>query len=348
MPPHRSHLSARLVVIAAALFALVSSIASAAPPSPAETAKLSGKTANRLVGVSSICRPPNSSMENTEKWIDEAALDMPDIILLTEGCMQNAPASAGREDKDAASELLPEGGPITQFFARKAKQHGAYIFACYYRRNPDGPGRYNSAVLFDRQGKVVGWYDKVFPTIGEMEEGILPGREAKVFETDFGRIGGMICFDMNFHELLDAYKEKHAELICFLSNYRAGKKLPSLAIRNQTFVASSVPGENGVIVDPLGRTLAESSAYGPIIFARINLDSRIVHIDYNIDGVARLKQKYGPQVRIETASPEAVYFISSFHAERSVEDMIAEFKIEVLDDYLDRARAEREKRLPKE
>ena len=56
----------------------------------------------------------------------------------------------------------------------------------------------------------------------------------------------------------------------------------------------------------------------------------------------------GERVRIETASPEAVYFISSLDARRSVEEMIAEFDIEVLDDYLDRARAERKKYLPKD
>ena len=319
----------------------------AAPPSEVMQAKLAGKTGNRLVGISSICQPPYSSIQDTEKWIDTAALDKPDLILLTEGCMHNTSRSASREEKDAKSELLPEGGPITQMLARKAKQYNAYIMACYWRRNPDGPGRYNSAVLFDREGKVVGWYDKVFPTIGELESGVLPGKEAKVFETDFGRIGAMICFDMNFHELHKAYKEKGAELICFLSNYRAGEKLTALAIENQTFVASSVPEENGVIVDPLGRTLAESSAYGRIIFARVNLDSQIVHIDYNIKRVAELKQKYGPRVQIETASPEAVYFISSLDPDRSVEEMIAEFDIEVLDDYLDRARSERKKYLPK-
>ena len=42
--------------------------------------------------------------------------------------------------------------------------------------------------LFDRDGKVVGAYDKVFPTIGEIEDGTLPGKEAKIFQTDFGRV----------------------------------------------------------------------------------------------------------------------------------------------------------------
>ena len=104
----------------------------------------------------------------------------------------------------------------------------------------------------------------------------------------------MICFDFNFPELLAEYKKQGADMICFLSAYRAGKKIPAAALQNQCFIASAVPEENGVIVDPLGRTLAESSHYGKIIFARINLDCRVAHIDYNVDRVRRLKEKYGP------------------------------------------------------
>lgn len=342
-----SHPQRFVAPITIIILMLSATVAVTAPPSAVETANLAGKLGNRLVGVSSICQPPRSSIANTEKWIDTAALDKPDIILLTEGCIYNTPSSAKREEHDAKSDLLPQGGPVTKMFSRKAKQHNTYIMACYWRKNPDGPGRYNSAVLFDRQGKVVGWYDKMFPTIGEIESGVLPGKGAVVFDTDFGRVGAMICFDMNFEELHKQYKDKGAELICFLSNYRAGVKLDELAVKNQTFVASSVPSENGVIVDPLGRTLAESSAYGRTIFARINLDSQIVHIDYNVGRTAQLKKKYGPQVQIETASPEAVYFLSSLHPEKSIQEMIAEFKIELLDDYLDRARSVRKANLPK-
>lgn len=308
--------------------------------SPEQIKKL-GKLGARLVGVSCICHAPGRSIAETDKLIDTAALDKPDIILLTEGCMHNTPHSASRQEKDARSEPLPEFGPITRFLAGKAKQYRTYIMASYWRRAPKGGGRYNSAVLLDRQGKLVGYYDKMFPTIGEMEDGVLPGRGPVVFNTDFGRVGAMICYDFNFVELLAEYKKQGAELICFLSNYRAGKLIPAAALRNQCFFASSVPGENAVIVDPLGRTLAESSSYGRIIFARLNLDSRVVHIDYNADRVRRLKEKYGPAVRIETASPEAVYFLSSLHPQTSIGEMIAEFEVETLDAYLDRARSVR-------
>ena len=317
-----------------------------APPS-LEQAKKQGKLGSRMVGVSCVCHSPGRSIAETETLIDTAALDKPDLILLTEGCMCNTPSGANRQAKDAGSEPLPEFGPISRFLSRKAAQYKTYIIASYWRKSPKGPGRFNSAVLFDRRGKLVGYYDKTFPTIGELEEGILPGRGAVVFDTDFGRVGAMICFDFNFAELLAEYKKQGAELICFLSNYRAGKLIPAAALRNQCFFASSVPGENGVIVDPLGRTLAESSAYGRIIFARINLASRVVHIDFNADRVRRLKEKYGPYVKVETASPEAVYFLTSLHPEQSIGAMIGEFEIETLDAYLDRARRMRLQDLPK-
>jgi len=313
-----------------------------------EAAKAPFKPKSHSVGVSCICRAPTGSEAETEKLIDTAALDKPDLIVLTEWCMQNAPASASRQEKDARSDPLPEPGPITRFLARKAKQHQAYIIGSYWRKGPKGHGRFNSSVLFDRQGMVVGWYDKTFPTIGEMEDGTLPGHGAVVFDTDFGRIGALICFDLNFDELLAEYKKLGAQLLCFSTAYRGGRKVNAAAIQNQCFIATAVWGENGLIADPLGRTLAESSAYGPITFARINLDSRVVHIDYNADRVRRMKEKYGPLVKVDVASPEAYYFLSSFHPEKSIGDMIQEFEIETLDAYLDRARAVRQKLLPKE
>jgi len=333
--------------IAAATVLLLATEARAADSAAVEQAKKQGKLGHRLVGVSCICYPAHSSKAEMAKLIDTAALDHPDLILLTEGCMQNTVPSASRAEKNARAEPLPQFGPITQLLSGKAKEHGAYIMGSYYRQAAGGQGRYNSAVLLDRQGKLVGYYDKTFPTIGEMEEGILPGRGAVMFDTDFGRIGAMICFDLNFPELLAEYKQQGAELICFLSAFRGGRMVPAAALGNQCFIASAVPGENGLIVDPLGRTLAESSQYGKIIFARINLDSRVVHIDYNADRVRRLKEKYGPQVKVDVASPEAVYFLSSLHPEKSIQEMIGEFEIETRDAYLDRARSVRRTFLPK-
>ena len=311
----------------------------------------------RYVGVSSISfstgtgETPEKMQNAISQWerqIDFAVLDKPDIILIPEIFLQNVPQSASAEEKAEKADLLPEGGEITKFVSRKAKEHKTYIFACYWRKDEKGRGIYNSAVLFDREGKIAGVYDKMFPTIGELEYGTIPGDGAKVIDTDFGRIGAFICFDLNFDELLEDYHRKGAELLCMLSAFRGGFMVNAAALRQQLFIATSTPGENSVIVDPLGRTLAESSAYGRIIFAKINLDSQIVHIDFNVERVANLKRKYQELVSIEVASPEAVYYISSLHPDVSVQDMIKEFEIEIRDDYFARARRERLKYLPKE
>jgi predicted amidohydrolase len=201
-------------------------------------------------------------------------------------------------------------------------------------------------VLFDREGRLAGCYDKVFPTDNEMKSGVVPGRRATVFDTDFGRIGAMICFDLNFPELAEAYRQLDVKLMCFVSAFPGGKLLPAMALKHQWFIASAVRRETGVIVDPLGRVLDESSIHNKTIFARINLDSQVVHIDYNAERVRRMKEKYGPLVRIDTAGPEAVFLLSSLHPEKSIREMIEEFGVETRDAYFDRSRRERMKRLP--
>lgn len=303
---------------------------------------------SNIVGISSISHWPTGiglekAIKEYDDLIDRANHDKPDIILITEVFL-NAAVDFNKIDKNDFAELLPGGGEITKFLSGKAKQYKNYIAASYWRKDRQGR-RYNSAVLFNRKGEVSGIYDKVFPTIGEMEEGTTPGKDVVVWNTDFGKIGALICFDFNFRELFGRYKGKGVKLICFLSNFRAGLQVPIVAYDYQMFVATSVPSENSVIVDPLGRTLAESSMYGKIIFLKINLDFEVAHIDCNIERVAAMKKKYKEFVRIDVASPEAVYLIFSQHPRKSVYEMIKEFNVETLDEYLNRARRLREKYL---
>ena len=60
---------------------------------------------------------------------------------------------------------------------------------------------WNSAVLIDPAGAILGVYHKNFPTLDEMAAGTRPCTETPVFETDFGRLGLCICFDLNYWEV---------------------------------------------------------------------------------------------------------------------------------------------------
>lgn len=67
---------------------------------------------------------------------------------------------------------------------------------------------YNSAPLYDRQGKLVSVYEKNQLYEPELESGATPGIGYKVVETDFAKLGFMTCYDSWFPEVsrLLAYK----------------------------------------------------------------------------------------------------------------------------------------------
>jgi len=85
-------------------------------------------------------------------------------------------------------------GPTTNAVAEMAKKHHMYVI-CPIREQA-GEQQYNTAVLIDRQGQIAGRYRKVFVYWGE---GLHVSREGvQAYTTDFGRIGILTCFDLNF------------------------------------------------------------------------------------------------------------------------------------------------------
>ena len=83
--------------------------------------------------------------------------------------------------------------------------------------------------------------------------------------------------------------------------------------------------------------LASNTNYFDFVTARVNLDCKVVHLDYNWERLSAMKAKYGPRVSVYDPGHLASVLISSETDEFSIEEMIAEFEIEVLDDYMERA-----------
>ena len=88
----------------------------------------------------------------------------------------------------------------------------------------------------------------------------------------------------------------------------------------------------------MGEVVASSTNYFDFAVARINLDCELVHLDYNWDKLTALKDKYGPSVTISDPGELASVLITSNDSKTTVDQMIREFNIERLDDYLNRAR----------
>jgi predicted amidohydrolase len=69
---------------------------------------------------------------------------------------------------------------------------------------------YNMSVLIDRNGKIKGNYKKMRPYA---ERNVTAGNKIKVFDTDFGKIGIAICWDLAFPKLFKSMKKSGAHII---------------------------------------------------------------------------------------------------------------------------------------
>jgi len=212
------------------------------------------------------------------------------------------------------------------------------------RELPDGTWR-NSSVLIDRKGEVAGIYNKNHPTIGEMEGGILCGSETPVIECDFGRVAMAICFDLNFDEIRLKYAKAKPDLIIFSSMYHGGLMQPYWAYSCRSHFVGAIAGKGtrSEIYNPLGQVVASNTNYFDFAVATVNLDCELVHLDYNWQRLRKLKAKYGPKVTINDPGCLGAVLVSSEHETISVDEMIKEFEIELLDDYFARSLEHRHK-----
>ncbi len=94
------------------------------------------------------------------------------------------------------------------------------------------------------------------------------------------------------------------------------------------------------------RDIADRSDRSPVVTATLDLDRRLLHHDYNIDRLAPLFKKYGPTAAFtEWRSEECLLIFGSDLPDISSDELIAEFGLEPMRDYLARARRDRERAL---
>jgi predicted amidohydrolase len=143
---------------------------------------------------------------------------------------------------------------------------------------------YNTAVLLDRNGRLAGRYRKIHLPREEWKNGIRPGNEYPVFETDFGTIAMQICYDWFFPETAEIFALKGAEII-FAPTW--GNTLPDEGGRvdgesvfrvrardNGVYMVPSVYDGNSLVIDPMGRILANSAGKDGVFWAEVDLNER--------------------------------------------------------------------------
>jgi predicted amidohydrolase len=140
----------------------------------------------------------------------------------------------------------------------------------------EGSAVYNTAVLIDRQGKVAGKYRKVYLPTEEIEGGLTPGVAYPVFETDFGKVGLMICWDVEYVDPARALAAQGAEIILMPiwgGNYTLMK---ARAIENHVFLVSAGYDVETAVINPSGEALCATKEYGVFKTIPVNLSDRFV------------------------------------------------------------------------
>lgn len=278
-----------------------------------------------------------------EFWGDELAPvlpDKPDLIVLPEACDR----PAGMNTELQFRYFKARGDQLLEYLSSVAKENKCYIAFGTKHQVEDGSWR-NSCIMLDREGKINGIYNKNFPTIGEMKAGIKAGKEAPVFQCDFGRVGCAICFDLNFDELRLRYAEQKPDIIVFPSMYHGGLVQSTWAYSCRAYFVSSIAISSlrSQIRNPMGKVVATTTNYFHFTVGTINLDYCLAHLDFNWAKLRALKKKYGEKVTISDPSEVGSVLLTSEHEAISIHDMVKEFEITLLDEYLDNSRAFRHK-----
>ena len=121
------------------------------------------------------------------------------------------------EDNFEAIDRIAEesDGPVAEMFSEYAKKLGSYIVSGSYIQRIGGK-HYNTSQLFGPDGELLTSYDKThlfdIPDFRESDY-VTPGNRTVVFETEYCKIGMIICYDVRFPELLRTLTLKGAELI---------------------------------------------------------------------------------------------------------------------------------------
>ena len=107
--------------------------------------------------------------------------------------------------------LTRDGEPI-QKLARVARELGVYLLAGFLERRDNSGAVYNSLVWCAPNGQVVDTYAKTHMYTTERRYFSF-GHQSPVYETEFGKIGIMICYELCFPEVARILAIKGAEVV---------------------------------------------------------------------------------------------------------------------------------------
>lgn len=231
------------------------------------------------------------NIERAHSMIKESVSKNADFIILPE--MFNCPYS---NDKFIEYGEKENNSPTLNEISELAKTNKVYILAGSIPEREENK-LYNTSYLFDKQGNVIAKHRKmhlfdidVKGKVTFKESDVLTaGNKVTVAETEFGKIGIGICYDIRFPELGRIMVENGALILVYPGafNMTTGSAhwellFRSRAIDNQAFCIGVAPALNknasyhsyghSIIVNPWGKVIAQASEKESLIISEIDLN----------------------------------------------------------------------------
>ena len=236
----------------------------------------------------------DNKKENLNKaslMINESISENADFIILPE--MFICPYSNDKFIEYCEEETT---SPTLKQISSLAYENNVYILAGSIPEK-ENDKLFNTSYLFDKNGKIIAKHRKmhlfdidVKDQITFKESDVLTaGDDVTIAETEFGKIGIGICYDVRFPELARLMVENGASILCYPGafNMTTGPAhwellFKSRALDNQVFCVGVAPALNkdanyhsfghSIITNPWGEVISQASEKEEIIISEIDLD----------------------------------------------------------------------------
>lgn len=230
------------------------------------------------------------NLKNLEKQLESLQGKMVDLVTLGE--MFTCPYQTSCFPLYAEEER----GETWKRLSSLAKRYGIYLSAGSIPERAEDGKIYNTAYVFDREGRQIAKHRKMHLFDIAVEHGqyyresdtLSAGDQVTVFDTEFGTMGICICFDCRFPELVRLMVLKGANVILVPAafNMTTGPAhwelmFRSRALDNQCYMigtsdareeeAEYVAWGHSLIVSPWGDVIAEMNEKEGIQITRIDL-----------------------------------------------------------------------------
>lgn len=231
-----------------------------------------------------------SNLKKAAFMIQSSVDENADFIILPE--MFNCPYS---NDKFIEYGEPERDNKTLKTISSLARDNSVYILAGSIPEK-DNDKLYNTSYLFDKNGEIIAKHRKmhlfdidVKDQITFKESDVLTaGNDFSIAETDFGKVGIGICYDIRFPELARIMVEKGALILFYPGafNMTTGPAhwellFRSRALDNQAFCVGVAPALNkdasyhsyghSIITNPWGEVIAQADEKEQIIYCKIDL-----------------------------------------------------------------------------